>query len=390
MVAIATIATLVTRGDSGMFNDFYDYWGAARVLLGGGNPYDISAIAAAVHGAGVDFESGRGYSYPALFAFAMAPLGLLPPRTAAWVFTGLSMAGLLLAVTILASPLARLRAWELVLLGGLCGWFTATRGTIFFGQANLLVLPLLAVAYRGVARPGMVALAAAVKLYPAAGALPLLFRRGDLRPLLASVAAGLGLIVVPNLVVAALPGGGVTAGARLASFFDADPFWTNQSVNGWISRLALAGDYTAPPLPGLDTRVAMLAVVGILAVALVVVLMVTRGAPWDGCFALALGFAVVAAPKNSLWNYMPLLLAVFFCWPRVRRRPVAFVFLAVGFGLVQLQSIIDTTRDTFYGFQPGMTWLSSLALYGALVVCGLTAYLLLTEPPLPGDRRASP
>ena len=395
VVVIATAASLITRGDGGMFNDFYDYWGAGRVLLAGGNPYDIAAVGNALAAAHVSSQVGTGYSYPALFAYLVVPLAALPPRPAAWVFTGLSVAGLVIAIGILASPLSRLRLLELVLLGAASGWFTASRGTIYFGQANLLVLPLLALAYRGVARPASLALASAVKLYPVAGLLPLAFRRADRRVFAVTAGLTAGLVVLPNLLLPRANGGGQSGGARIASFVERDPYWTNQSINGWLSRLAYPGDYTRPPLPGLDATVAMLAVVAFLGLAVLVVLWSSRALPWDGCLALVLCFGVVAAPKNSLWNYTPLLLAVFFCWPRVRRRWPALAVLGAGFGLVQLQSIIDTSRETFYGFQPALTWLSSLALYGALVVCGLTAFLVLTQAGTPsdspstGDRRAS-
>ena len=47
-----------------------------------------------------------------------------------------------------------------------------------------------------------------------------------------------------------------------------------------------------------------------------------------------------------------------------------------GFGLIELQSAIDYFRSSFYT-GPGLTWFSSLALYGALVLIALNAYLLL-------------
>ncbi|MFY9616236.1 MAG: glycosyltransferase 87 family protein, partial [Candidatus Dormiibacterota bacterium] len=168
--------SLATRGSGGFFNDFYDYWGAARLLATGGNPYDSAALAAVVQGAGVQFQVGTGYSYPLLFAILMLPLAALPATTAAYVFTALGLLALALSVTILLAPLSRLRMVELLLLGGYAGLFTSVRGTIYFGQANLLVLPLLAVAFRGRLRAPMLALATAVKLYPVAGLVALAAR----------------------------------------------------------------------------------------------------------------------------------------------------------------------------------------------------------------------
>ena len=369
--------TLVQRGSGGFFNDFYDYWGAARLLATGGNPYDNGALAQTLHGAGIRFEVGSGYSYPLMFAVLMVPLAALPPTTAAYVFIALGLVGLALSMAMLLTPPSRLRLAELLVLGGYAGLFTAVRGTIYFGQANLVVLPLLALAYRGRLRAPMLALATAIKLYPIAGLVALAARgRRAMGTLGASVGLIVALVVVPNLLL----GRSGAGGDRVAGFLGPDTFWTNQSLNGWVSRLALPSGFTAPPLPGLPVTATMLVLVAILGLAVGVVVVVRRGQPWAGCLALLIAWGVVAAPKNSLWNYTPLLLVLAWCWPRVRRRWALLAIMVIGFGLIEIQSRIDLVHDTFYAGSPALTWLSSLALYGALLLGALTAYLLLREP----------
>ena len=74
LVATASLVdTLLQRGSDGLFNDFYDYWLAARVLAAGGNPYDASTMAAAIAHSGLHFTLGSGYSYPVLFAYLCLP-----------------------------------------------------------------------------------------------------------------------------------------------------------------------------------------------------------------------------------------------------------------------------------------------------------------------------
>jgi len=68
---------------------------------------------------------------------------------------------------------------------------------------------------------------------------------------------------------------------------------------------------------------------------------------------------------------------LFYCWPLVRRRPKLLAALITGLALVEVQVVVDYFRHTFYS-GPALTWLSSLALYGGLVLMGLNAYLLLT------------
>jgi len=71
--------TVWDRGSSGLFNDFFDYWAAGRVLLHGGNPYDATALSQALSAAGVHSTVGEfGYSYPLFFLLLVVPLALLP------------------------------------------------------------------------------------------------------------------------------------------------------------------------------------------------------------------------------------------------------------------------------------------------------------------------
>jgi hypothetical protein len=373
LVAAATLAdTLLQRGSAGLFNDFYDYWLAAKVLVSGGNPYDTAALAATAAHVGLHYTVGTGYSYPVLFAYLCLPLSAMPASTAAWVFAALSLAGLGLAVALLAAPLAGLRMRELVLLAVLAGGLTPIAGSLYFGQVNLLVLPLLALAYRAAARPLAVGLATAVKLYPAAALAAVAAQgRRSVRLLVATAAIGAGLTVIPNLLAA-------KSSNQLGSgLFGPDSFWTNQSINGWVSRLSMTSEFTKPPLPGIPVVPIELGVVLLLGAAVLAVMVWRRGSPWTGCLSLALLYGTVAAPKNSLWNYAPMLLMVFFSWPLVRRRSRLLAVLFLGLALVEVQAVVDYFRHTFYG-SPAITWLSSLALYGGLVLVGLNVYLLLT------------
>ncbi|HXA41662.1 MAG TPA: glycosyltransferase family 87 protein [Candidatus Solibacter sp.] len=376
VVSLALLAdTFVQRGSAGLYNDFYDYWLAAHVLAAGGNPYDTTALAAAAARAGLRYTLGTGYSYPVLFAYLCVPLTALSPGMAAWVFSVIGVAGLGISVALLAGSLDGLATRELFLLGAISGGLTPVTGSLYFGQANLLVLPLLALAYRAAWRPATLGLAAAVKLFPVAALAALAARgRDSIGTLAATAATALALIVLPNLVA------GRSGAGEVSSLFGADPFWTNESINGFISRLSMKTEVTAPPLPGLPVVPIEFVLVGLLGLLVLIVILRAGGRPWSGCLALTLAYGVVAAPKNSIWNYTPLLLLVFFCWPRVRHSRPAMAILLGGLGLIELQSVIDYFRATIYS-APALTWLSSLALYGALALMALNAYLLLRAVP---------
>jgi hypothetical protein len=367
---------LQARGSAslgGLFNDFYDYWAAARILDQGGDPYDRHLLAQVLAGAGVHSTVGTGYSYPLLLAELLRPLGLLPPLAAGALFTAAGLAGLGLAVALLLTPLRASRL-QALLLATAAGLFAPINGSLYFGQVNLCVLPLLALALRGVGRSGALALAAAVKLYPAAAVLALATtgRRG-IRALLTTAAATIALAVGPNLVT-----GHWSYGGSLVAMFAPDPYWSNQSVNGLLSRLALPSASTRPPLPGLPVTALMLVACAALGALAVAVAARQRGS-WPGAYALLLCYAVVAAPKNSIWNFAPLLVVMVHTWTLVRRRPVALALLAAAWLLLDGDSAAGAVRGLLPG-QPAATWLASVPLYGALLLGGLLAWALLAAP----------
>ncbi len=376
---VATLVTLarivhsvLTRGSSGLFNDFYDYWAAGVLLNHGQNPYDLGLLHAAQRAAGLSTETGTGYSYPVFFAELMRPLALLPTGAAAFLFTGLSLVALLYAVALLLGSIPDLR-WPVALLGGAAaGLFPPVIGSVYFGQANLVVLVLLAVAYRCVTPGPMLGLASAIKLYPATGFLALMTERP---PRWRRLFNGLAVLVLLLLLQLTVPSAGGLGPA--GSLLSPDTYWSNESINGWLSRLAIASTWTRPPNPGLPVEALMLVAALILSVITVLVLLRMPSSSWQGALALSLWLGTVAAPKNSFWNFTPLLLGVVFAWTQLRGRWWLFGVGVVGWLLLELQAQLDSARETIYQASPALAWLSSVGLYGALILGGVTAYVLL-------------
>jgi hypothetical protein len=234
----------------------------------------------------------------------------------------------------------------------------------------LIVLLVLAVSYRCITPGPMLGLASAIKLYPLSGFLAALVQRRW--RLLRNGLGVLAVLLIPQLFAL---GGTAT---RAGSFLGPDTYWSNESVNGWLSRLAIASTWTRPPYPGLAVEPLMLTLVAILALLTVLVLLrVGPASPWEGALALSVWLGVVAAPKNSLWNFTPLLLCVVFAWTRLRGRWWLFAVGAAGWLLLELQAQLDSARETVYQASPALAWLSSVGLYGALILGGVTAYVLL-------------
>ena len=322
--------------------------------------------------AGVSVETGSGFSYPLFFAHLMRPLALLPPATAAAIFSTLSLVALACAVALLLRSLPRLR-WPLALTGGVAaGLFPPVIGSLYFGQANLFVLLLLALAYRAVLSGAMLGIASAIKLYPVGGFLAVLTARP---PRWRVIAVGIG--VLGALLLLQLGAGGGSLSGRSGYFLGPDTYWSNESINGWLSRLGLDSTWTHAPFPGFPVEAAMLGIVLLLALATVVVLLRAPAYRWDGALALSLWLGVVCAPKNSLWNFTPLLLAITFVFAHLAGRWWLAALGVLGWLLIELQAQLDGARETIYQASPALAWFSSVGLYGALILGGLCAYVLL-------------
>lgn len=365
---------VATHGTVGLFNDFYPYWASVKLLAGHHDPYDVVAAWRVLARAGIPESITLGYTYPALLGYLMLPLSWLPPLPAAVLFSITGLVAFTLAVALLVAPLGRLPWAELALLAAGAGTFVPITGSLFIGQANLLVLLPLALAFRGTARAGALALATAVKLYPVVGLLAFLPRSSrDRRQLLIGAAGAVVLTVLPNLLSGA-------HSPHFAQMFTPDAYFTNQSVNGFLSRLAGGPWRTAPPLlPHLEIERLMIAICVALGALTMTVVLLVRGAPWDGCLALLLVYGSIAAPRNSLWNFAPLLLGMAWCWPRVRHRPHLLAVLLAAWALIELQAKVFEGGP---GLQSDNAWLGllgSIALYGAVLLGGLIAYLLLAD-----------
>ena len=380
MTLARVLHSVVTRGSSGLFNDFYDYWGAATLLNHGRNPYDIQALHLAQQTAGIQTETGTGYTYPVFFAELLRPLALLSAQAAAFIFSVVSVIALLFAIALLLGSLPSLR-WPLAISGGVAaGLFPPVIGSLYFGQANLIVLFILAISYRCVMPGPTLAVAAAIKLYPLSGFLAAVVQRRWL-----PLRNGLALFILLLLLQLLVPGGGASTAS---SFLSPDTYWTNESINGWLSRLGIASTWTRPPFPGLPVEPLMLAVVLLLFGVTVAILWRARRQPWEGLLALSLWLGVVTAPKNSLWNFTPLLLGIVYAWANLGRRWWLFAIGLVGWLLLETQAQLDSNRATVYLSSPQLAWLSSVGLYGALIIGGVVAYVLL-RPASIADRRRS-
>jgi Glycosyltransferase family 87 len=311
-------------------NDFHDYWLAGRLILQGRSPYDVEAMRALAAQEHLSFLVGGGYSYPLPFAVAMVPFGALPFDVAVVSFNLISVAAFAATVAVWlewahgrtvtgAATTGRLPG-RLLGAAFVAGAYPPVYGTVAMGQANLVLLPLMAAGLalasaggraRGLVGGGLVGLAAVVKLVPAVVVIPLALGRR------VAAAAGVvaGALGAFALSVAAAPWAAAGSGG-LTSLLDPDPFYTNQSINGFVTRLVESSQRTLPLWnAGFDPRPVSVAVTAGFGLATLGVLWLARRQLTSRRgLALGMGFALAAgvagAPKTSFWNESMALAAV--------------------------------------------------------------------------------
>ena len=378
---LSNAVTVLVRGPLSLLQDFYIFWAAARVLDQGGNPYDSAALAATLKAEGIQVLLGTGYSYPLLLAELLRPIGLLDPARAGAVFVAVSSVGLGIGVALLAGSVRNLRWWVAAPMGILAGLFPPVSFGMFEGQSNLLVLPFLALAYREVAPGAALAVATAVKLYPAGGFAALLGARRW-----RDVAQGMALTAVLIAGPALLGGPRGSTGqsvSRLGQLLAPDSYYTNMSVNGFLSRAVFNPGWPLRDVPVLFADAALVALLGLVTLA---VLWRARFQPFAGALALALWFSTVSAPKNSLWNFVPLLLSLTFVMAAARRHPRAAAVAALGFLLIGLQVVLVWVVTNPLAFRPEVAYRdllilleSETALIGAMLIGAANMTVLLRD-----------
>jgi hypothetical protein len=303
------------------FNDFHDYWLASKLVLQGHSPYDLDALRALGQAEGRVFVLGTGYSYLPPFAIVMIPFALLPFDTAVLAFNGLSLVlfGLTVAAWITwAHPDAG--AFRKGIVALIAGSYPPVYGTIANGQANLVVLAPFAIGAALVIAGGRlgnllggvaIGLAGVVKLVPAAVAVPQAVGRRWLA--VAGIVVGfVGSVALASLAVPVVASGS----SGLADLVGPDAYFTNQSINGFVTRIVRDSDRTKAIFDGaFDPLVVSLVLAVAFGLTNLWLLWRARAALTDS-HGLALGMALItvasvaAAPKNAIWNEALVLVGV--------------------------------------------------------------------------------
>jgi hypothetical protein len=283
------------------------------------------------------------------------------------------------------------------------------------GQVNLLVYGLMAVAATLLVSPprgartcrwsivaGLVlGIVTIVKLVPAVlGICFALGRRWS--ALIALLAAAVGSVLLADAVAPAAGQGS----SGLTALFEPDAWWTNQSINGFVTRLFTSTSRTHALLDSsiIVPAATTVLLTGALAAITAAVLWRARGTFTEPSglahgMAFALVAASIGAPKISFWNHVSTLLVVWLLLrglpPPVGLRSLSrneYALLAGWFVGAGIQWAVNFLPDEIQGpFAGPRTLLYSTALFGLLGLWLLLARRLSRRAvdQIPAGTRAS-
>jgi hypothetical protein len=314
VIAIATLVVVtgtaaIAAAQAGTLGfDFLSYDLAVRRFFDGGILYDQS----------FDYTGAFGlFYYPPPFVLLAAPLSVLDPQAAAWIFTAILAVTFALAVAIL--PVSRTIRWVILLLGGL-SWPLVY--AIKLGQVGPILLLTFAIGWRWMDRPWRFATATAVgtaiKIQPA-----LLFGWALLTGRRRAVVLGLAILAVLALAATLVAGPGswvdqATLLARVSKPIDTPHNFTP----GRVAFEAGAGQVLAWAI-----QIANWALV-----AVVVLWATLRCAPVASYLAVVVASQLISP---ILWDHYALMLLLPVAWLLSRgRRWAALVPLATSTPLV--------------------------------------------------------
>jgi alpha-1,2-mannosyltransferase len=399
-VALVALLALFVRTLDAPRNDFAVYYAAARSIRDGASVY-APALAwvdagYTVHAPAPDPLGGVSpYVYPPIFAVELIPLTFLPLPVATVIWSAFTMACLLAAAYLLvgllfpgASGWAKLVA--VLMLGAIITFFQPARSTLYFGQADALLLLLmtlgLAAFARGRDRSAALWLAAAIAIKPAAGFLLLFFlwKRAYRAAALAAAVGGL-LVLAPFAFLG--PQAAVDA-FRVVTYWSSASFAVsviNQAPYGLLLRLFTSNPFTVPMLdaPFLAT---VLRVGVVLATLLLLALTIRRSravAPAQLAFEYGLVIIgmLLAGPLSENFHYVYLALplvvtgAVLFTGAPGWARLACAAALLLVLGYLSLPGLTTISHGFYEHYTSPLVWPRSL--FTGAHLYGLVALTLL-------------
>ena len=295
---------------SHFFNDFPSYYTGTFLFWHNENPYDLKgAFDQKAKTFNLNFVYGAGYTYPPLITFLFYPLLSFPILQAARIFAGINMFLYVLFAGLIFKNFKSKSFLKLLVLAVFLSTYSPAVDSANHGHVNILVLFCLYFYLKFYRREKLsslfLMLASFIKVYPVILFFKELAQKkfkflrfgilwGLLVCLILSLTKGFNLIFYYFFKV--LPG--------LNNSLDA--YQTNQSLNGFISRILLKPDRTFLISQGTYNPIIVGLTLGI------IIYLAYRTIKWQGenqtLLLIWLGTAIILAGRNSFSNFTPAVL----------------------------------------------------------------------------------
>lgn len=362
--------------------DFTAYCTAARLIRNGKSPYDATAFLKEVRSLGL--REDRPYIYLPPLAIIIAPLSLLPPRAAVFIWFWTNVA-LLIASTMLFSRMVGLHKKRIYVVGVLIGAlvFYPVIFSTFMGQVNTLILALLVLAWylskrrQEILTGVVIALASLIKLFPFCVALYFLWK-GRYRIFLYTLGALILLAGISVVIVGPDAHWTYVNSVLPTQFLKTHPL--NQSFSGFLARMLPIDRHNGFLL----WRFLSLSASAVLTLA--TLLTIPPGRRNEGASDLEISLVVVAMLLISTVSWTGTLTLLVIPYAVVanhlldtsyeKERWSLFLVL-LSFLLVNSQRLLESSGALAGGGAVLLPWLLGLPMYGMIILWLTVARMLL-------------
>lgn len=292
------------------FNDFHSYYIGSYLFWHGQNPYDTAGdFSKAALSFNLHFLFGTGYSYPPLLAFLFFPLLFFQPLVAARIFAGLTMMLYMAFCFLILRERKKQSFLNLFFLSLFLATFLPAVDSANHGQVNIIVLFCIFLYFKLEGREKLssffLVFASLVKVYPVFFLVKELIEK-KVKFILSFFFWAAGLVIITAIA------GGFNLWKiyffkvlpKIGSSLDA--YYTNQSINGVLSRMLLGNDRKYMISQEVYHPI-FLTIELLLLIFLIYVTLKKRNEKIK-LFLLWLGVISLLAGKNSFSNFTPCVL----------------------------------------------------------------------------------
>jgi peptidoglycan/xylan/chitin deacetylase (PgdA/CDA1 family) len=318
--------------NSHFFNDFYSYYLGSHLFWQRLNPYDLAGdFSRSISQLKLIFLVGTGYSYPPFLAFLFFPLIQLPPHVAARIFAIFSMILYCLFCFLILRARKKFSFLKLFILAGFLATFYPAIESANHGQVNIIVLFCIYLYFKYGDKDGfspfLLVSVIFIKVYPIFFLVKELLEK-KIKFVIKCLFWAFFIVAITSIFhtfdlwkkyfTEVLP----TIGTSF------DKFYTNQSLNGFLSRLLFQPDGRYL-MSQADYKIAFLALEFFIFLGLVF-LTLQKKHNRKLLYLIWLGTISLLAGKNSFANFTPCILIGIFLidnWDKLARlQKLLFIF----------------------------------------------------------------